>query len=77
MKEELLSILVSEVKPALGCTGPTSVSYAVSVAKDAIGGKVRNVRFIVDRDTYKNSIAVGIPGISERGVVIKRCHTTR
>ncbi|QOV20335.1 serine dehydratase subunit alpha family protein [Blautia liquoris] len=70
MKEELLSILVSEVKPALGCTGPTSVSYAVSVAKDAIGGKVRNVRFIVDRDTYKNSIAVGIPGISERGVVI-------
>ena len=70
MKEDLLSILISEVKPALGCTGPTSVSYTVSVAKDAVGGKVRNVKLIVDRDTYKNSIAVGIPGISERGVVI-------
>ncbi len=70
MKEELLSILKSEVKPALGCTGPISVSYAASVAKDAVGGKVKKVRLIVDRDTYKNSIAVGIPGISERGVVI-------
>ncbi|NLN49901.1 MAG: serine dehydratase subunit alpha family protein, partial [Clostridiales bacterium] len=70
MKDEILNILKAEVKPALGCTGPTSVSYAVSVAKDAVGGKAKSVRLIVDRDTYKNSIAVGIPGTSQMGLVI-------
>ena len=70
MYEELLSILKAEVKPALGCTGPTSVSYAASVAKDAVGGKVKTVKVLVDRDTYKNSIAVGIPGTTEMGVDI-------
>ena len=70
MYESLLSILQKEVKPALGCTGPTSVSYAASVAKDAIGGEVKSVKVFVDRDTYKNSIAVGIPGTNEMGVVI-------
>lgn len=70
MKKEILSILKLEVKPALGCTGPTSVSYAVSVARDAVGGKAKSVKVLVDRDTYKNSIAVGIPGTSKKGVVI-------
>lgn len=70
MEYELLSILKSEVKPALGCTGPTSVSYAVSVAKDAVGGTAKKVKVKVDRDTYKNSISVGIPGTSKKGLVI-------
>lgn len=70
MYEKLLSILKAEVKPALGCTGPTSVSFAVSVAKDAVGGRVKSVKLIVDRDTYKNSISVGIPGTSKRGTEI-------
>lgn len=70
INNEILSILKSEVKPALGCTGPTSVSYAVSVAKDAVGGKVKSVKVKVDRDTYKNSISVGIPGTSKMGLII-------
>lgn len=70
MHEELLTILRKEVKPALGCTGPTSVSFAVSAAKDAVGGTARSVRLIVDRDTYKNSVSVGIPGTTKKGVVI-------
>ncbi|WZL72314.1 L-serine ammonia-lyase, iron-sulfur-dependent, subunit alpha [Clostridiaceae bacterium 35-E11] len=70
MYEELALILKSEVKPALGCTGPTSVSYAVSLARDAIGGTAKHVKVFVDRDTYKNSIAVGIPGTTQRGVVV-------
>lgn len=70
MHEQLLSILKKEVKPALGCTGPVSVSYAASVAKDAVGGKVKSLKLIVDKDTYKNSISVGIPGTSQMGVDI-------
>lgn len=70
MYNQLLSILEAEVKPALGCTGPTSVSYAASVAKDAVGGDLKSIKTLVDRDTYKNSISVGIPGTSERGVLV-------
>ena len=70
MDEKLLYILQKEVKPALGCTGPTSVSFAVSAAKDAVGGNVNFVKLIVDRDTYKNSVSVGIPGTSQEGVEI-------
>ncbi len=70
MMAELLSILNQEVKPALGCTGPTSVAFAVSVARAAVGGTSRSVKVIVDRDTYKNSVSVGMPGTSKRGLVI-------
>lgn len=68
--EEILAILRKEVKPALGCTGPTSVSFAVSAAREAVGGRPKSVKVLVDRDTYKNSVAVGIPGTSERGLDI-------
>jgi len=70
MPESLLSILEGEVKPALGCTGPTSVSFAVSVAKDAVGGTPGKVEVLMDKDTYKNSISVGIPGTSQKGLEI-------
>lgn len=71
MKESLLSILEREVNPALGCTGPTSVSYVAAVAKDAIGGEeIKSVRIVMDKDGYKNSISVGIPGTELFGLEI-------
>ncbi|HCA40094.1 MAG TPA: hypothetical protein DEP01_00345 [Aminobacterium sp.] len=70
MSESLLTILKREVKPALGCTGPTSVSFAASVARAAVEGEVKSIKVVMDRDTYKNSIAVGIPGTSLLGLDI-------
>ncbi len=70
MSRDLLSILQKEVKPALGCTGPTSVSFAVSVAKDAVGGEVQSVKVLMDKDGYKNSVSVGIPGTDLFGLDI-------
>lgn len=70
MAESLLTILKKEVNPALGCTGPTSVSFATSVARAAVGGEVESVTVVMDRDTYKNSIAVGIPGTKLMGLDI-------
>lgn len=70
MSESLLTILKREVKPALGCTGPTSVSFAASVAQAAVEGEVKSIKVVMDRDTYKNSIAVGIPGTSLLGLDI-------
>jgi L-cysteine desulfidase len=66
--EELAQILNKEVKPALGCTGPTAISYAVSVAKDIVGGNPKSVRVILDRDMCAKNDDVGIPGTSEKGL---------
>jgi len=66
----LLEILRSEVKPALGCTGPVAVAFAVAVAKDAVGGTPKRVKVLMDKDTYVKNCAVGIPGIDSRGIPI-------
>lgn len=70
MPTDLLRILQKEIAPALGCTGPTSVSFVVSVARDAVGGTPKSVHVIMDKDGYKNSIAVGIPGTTLMGLDI-------
>lgn len=69
LKMEILDILKKEVKPALGCTGPISVAFATSAAKDIVGGTPKKIRVIMDKDTYKNSIAVVTPGTVFRGVL--------
>ncbi|MFA6008098.1 MAG: L-serine ammonia-lyase, iron-sulfur-dependent, subunit alpha [Candidatus Shapirobacteria bacterium] len=62
MNSELCEILKSEVKPALGCTGPISAAFAASAAKSVIGGTPLHISILVDKDTYKNSISVATPG---------------
>ena len=69
MRIELLDILKKEIKPALGCTGPISVAFATSTAKDIVGGTPRKIRVIMDKDTYKNSVAVVTPGTNFKGVL--------
>ena len=69
MKRELLEILKSDVKPAQGCTGPISVIFAASVARGAVGGELKELRVIMDRDTYKNSISVATPNTPYMGVL--------
>lgn len=41
------------------------------VARDAVVGKARAVKLIVDGDTYKNSIAMGMPGSSQMEVIAR------
>lgn len=57
-----------DVKPAMGCTGPVSVIYAAAAAREAIGGELRALRLRVDKDTYKNSLAVLTPGTPYMGI---------
>ncbi len=65
---QLIKILQKEVAPALGCTGPTSVAFAAAKAHSIIKGTVQKVKVIMDRDTYKNSISVGIPRTQYKGL---------
>jgi L-cysteine desulfidase len=67
---ELLEILKKEVKPALGCTGPVSIAFAAAAARDAVGGTPRRATVRMDKDSYKNSLSVGIPGTDRMGIDI-------
>lgn len=64
---ELHAILKKEVTPALGCTGPTAVSYAAAEAA-AVGGKPVKVEIKVDRHIGTKNSDVGIPGTTAVGL---------
>ena len=67
--EKLLQILKSDVKPAMGCTGPISVVFAAAAAAKVIGGTPTHLHLLMDKDTYKNSISVATPGTPYMGVL--------
>ncbi len=67
---ELRDILKSEIKPALGCTGPTCISYVVAVARDMVGGNPKHVKLVMDRTNGAKNCDVGIPGTTFLGVNI-------
>lgn len=66
--DELVAILKKEVVPALGCSGPTAISYVVSVARDAVGGNPKSVTLKLDRGLCSKNDDVGIPGTDQLGV---------
>lgn len=64
----LLDILKDQVTPALGCTEPISVALAVAKAKETLGCMPDRIQIKVDRNIFKNALAVGIPGTNEKGL---------
>ena len=70
MKDKILiDILKNQVTPALGCTEPGAVGYAVARAKEILGSEVKKINIEVDKNILKNGMSVGIPGTSERGII--------
>jgi L-cysteine desulfidase len=67
----LKTILDQEVYPALGCTEPTAVAYAASIAASKLDGPLENMTVSVDPGVYKNGLAVTVPNTNgERGNLI-------
>lgn len=67
----LKTILQHEVFPALGCTEPTAVAYAASIAAHALAGPLTAIEIVVDPGVYKNGMAVTVPNTNgERGNLI-------
>ncbi|MBP9779069.1 serine dehydratase subunit alpha family protein [Candidatus Gracilibacteria bacterium] len=50
-----------EIFPALGCTEPIAIAYAVSRANEYINTTIANITITLDAGTHKNSIGVIIP----------------
>jgi len=70
MNEQLLiAILKNQVVPALGCTEPGAVAYAVARAKELLDGEVKKLNIYADKNIIKNGMSVGIPGTSEHGII--------
>lgn len=64
----LIEILKDQVTPALGCTEPGAVAYAVARAKEILGNEIKGLKIVVNKNILKNGLAVGIPGTKEHGL---------
>nr|WP_281242487.1 L-serine ammonia-lyase, iron-sulfur-dependent, subunit alpha [Desulfuromusa kysingii] len=64
-------ILEQEVYPALGCTEPTAVAYAASIAASKLDHPLEHIAISVDPGVYKNGLAVTVPNTGgEKGNLI-------
>ena len=69
-RKELINILESEVKPAVGCTEPVAVALACARGKELLGEDVIRNKVLVSPNVYKNAMCVGIPGTNRLGLKI-------
>lgn len=67
-QEVLISLLKSEVKPAVGCTEPAAVGLAAAKAAKLIGGQIDKLIISASANIVKNAMAVTIPNTQEAGV---------
>ena len=70
---EIVELLKSEVKPALGCTEPMAVSLAVAKSCELLrhkGLEPNRVEVEVSANILKNGMGVGIPGVGMIGLHI-------
>lgn len=65
----LVDILKNQVVPALGCTEPGAVAYAVARAKEILDGEIKQLNIYADKNIIKNGMSVGIPGTNEHGII--------
>lgn len=68
MDSTLLDVLKDQIVPALGCTEPIAVALAVAKAQETLGNTPNRIKIKVDKNIYKNALAVGIPGTKEKGL---------
>ena len=65
---KLLEIVKKETIPALGCTEPVAVAYAVSVANKYLGEEIQELSIKTSKNIFKNGKSVIIPNTEERGL---------
>lgn len=73
MKEKMLELLKQEVVPAIGCTEPTAVAYAVAKAVEVLGKEADKLLISLSGNVLKNGMSVGIPGTGMVGINIAAC----
>lgn len=70
ISEKLLELIKNETKPAIGCTEPVAVAFAVAVGRKYIKSKVLNIDLKVSKNIFKNGKSVTIPNTKVCGLDI-------
>lgn len=70
MDTHCLTILKSEVKPALGCTEPVAVALCCGRAKDELNDIPEKVEVFVSKNVLKNGMGVYVPNTDMVGLDI-------
>ena len=64
---ELIELLKSDMKPALGVTEPGAIAFAVSTACSYLDGEVDSIELRLNSGIYKNAFTCGIPSSPHLG----------
>lgn len=67
--EQLLTILKSEMVPAMGCTEPAASALAGAKARELLGVIPEKCIVYASRDIVKNAMGVGLPNCSLKGIL--------
>ncbi len=65
--EKLTTLILQDMKPALGVTEPGAIAYAVASARKHAAGEVQKVRVSLNSGMYKNAFTCGIPNSARFG----------
>ena len=66
----ILSLIHSQVVPAIGCTEPIAVALCVAKARELLGAVPETIRIRLSANILKNAMGVGIPGTGMTGLPI-------
>lgn len=64
----LIEMVKDEVQPAIGCTEPATVAFAVATAGRYLKGKIKEIKIKTSLNIYKNGKSVIVPGTNECGL---------
>ncbi|MDI6707120.1 MAG: L-serine ammonia-lyase, iron-sulfur-dependent, subunit alpha, partial [Bacillota bacterium] len=65
-----LKILKEHTFKTIGCTDPIAAGLAAARAYKEIGGDIKRIVVIMDKNVYKDAISVGIPGTMRSGLAL-------
>ena len=69
-RERIISLIKSEVVPAVGCTEPIAVALCVAKATQILGCTPEKIELLLSANILKNAMGVGIPGTGMTGLPI-------
>ncbi len=68
--KKIIDLIKQEVVPAIGCTEPIAVAFAITKAKEILNETVEKAEVHLSSNILKNSMGVGIPGTGMIGLPI-------
>jgi L-cysteine desulfidase len=69
-KTQIIDLIKKEVIPAIGCTEPVAVAFAVAKATETLGAIPTQISVCLSANVLKNAMGVGIPGTGMIGLPI-------